>query len=138
MQNNLFLKRLVIYTNSGMVAYDELFHKGVNIICGDNSSGKSTITHFIFFALGGEFNDFVPEARECQVVYAEIEADGANNHTHNNHRVEANQSAFKEIAKGHFPPAVVVGISDNKTRKDEEKIDCQVAVIHDLFQVATS
>ena len=76
MQNNLFLKRLVIYTNSGMVAYDELFHKGVNIICGDNSSGKSTITHFIFFALGGEFNDFVPEARECQVVYAEIEADG--------------------------------------------------------------
>lgn len=76
MQNNLFLKRLVIYTNSGMVAYDELFHKGVNIICGDNSSGKSTITHFIFFALGGEFNDFVPEARECQVVYAEIEANG--------------------------------------------------------------
>ncbi|MCZ2085748.1 MAG: AAA family ATPase [Flavobacteriales bacterium] len=76
MQNNLFLKRLVIFTNSGMVAYDEAFHKGVNIICGDNSSGKSTIAHFIFFALGGEFNDFVPEARECQVVYAEIEANG--------------------------------------------------------------
>jgi len=76
MQNNLFLQRLVIYTNSGKVAYDEKFHKGVNIICGDNSSGKSTITHFIFFALGGEFNDFVPEARECQVVYAEIEANG--------------------------------------------------------------
>lgn len=76
MQNNLFLKRLVIYTNSGLIAYDEEFHKGVNIICGDNSSGKSTITHFIFFALGGEFNDFVPEARECQVVYAEIEANG--------------------------------------------------------------
>ena len=76
MQNNLFLKRLVIYTNGGMIAYDEVFHKGVNIICGDNSSGKSTITHFIFFVLGGEFNDFVPEARECQVVYAEIEANG--------------------------------------------------------------
>ncbi|MCC3217170.1 AAA family ATPase [Chryseobacterium sp. X308] len=76
MQNNLFLKRLVIYTNNGKIAYDEVFHKGVNIICGDNSSGKSTITHFIFFVLGGEFNDFVPEARECQVVYAEIEANG--------------------------------------------------------------
>lgn len=76
MQNNLFLKRLVIYTNSGMIAYDEEFQKGVNIICGDNSSGKSTITHFIFFALGGEFSDFVPEARECQVVYAEIEVNG--------------------------------------------------------------
>ena len=59
-----------------MIAYDEKFQKGVNIICGDNSSGKSTITHFIFFALGGEFSDFVPEARECQVVYAEIEVNG--------------------------------------------------------------
>lgn len=76
-QNNLFLRRLVIYTNKGEVAYDEPFHKGVNIICGDNSSGKSTITHFIFFALGGEFNDFVLEARECQAVYAEVESNGA-------------------------------------------------------------
>ena len=73
-ENNLYLKRLVIYTNQGKIAYDELFHDGINIICGDNSSGKSTITHFIFFALGGEFNDFVPEARECQVVYLEIQA----------------------------------------------------------------
>lgn len=72
-QNNLSLRRLVIYTNEGTIAYDEKFHKGVNIICGDNSSGKSTITHFIFFVLGGEFNDFVPEARKCDVVYAEIE-----------------------------------------------------------------
>lgn len=72
-QNNLSLRRLVIYTNEGTIAYDENFHKGVNIICGDNSSGKSTITHFIFFVLGGEFNDFVPEARQCDVVYAEIE-----------------------------------------------------------------
>jgi hypothetical protein len=76
MQNNLFLRRLVVYTNKGEIAYNEEFHKGVNIICGDNSSGKSTITHFIFFALGAEFNDFVPEARDCQVVYAEIESNG--------------------------------------------------------------
>jgi len=53
MMNNLFLRRLVIYTNEGNIAYDETFHKGINIICGDNSSGKSTITHFIFFVLGG-------------------------------------------------------------------------------------
>lgn len=72
MMNNLHLNRLIVYTNNGEVAYDEKFHHGINIICGDNSSGKSTITHFIFFALGGEFNDFVPEARECQVVFAEI------------------------------------------------------------------
>ena len=76
MMNNLFLRRLVIYTNEGNIAYDECFHKGINIICGDNSSGKSTITHFIFFVLGGDFKNFVPEARECQVVFAEIEANG--------------------------------------------------------------
>lgn len=61
----------------GMVAYDETFHKGVNIIRGDNSSGKSTISHFIFFVLGGHFSDFVPEARKCSVVFAEVEMNGA-------------------------------------------------------------
>lgn len=73
MHNNLFLNRLFILTEEGEIAYDEKFHKGVNIIRGDNSSGKSTITHFLFFALGGAFNDFVPEARKCSIVYAEVE-----------------------------------------------------------------
>jgi hypothetical protein len=73
MRNNLFLNRLFIRTEEGAIAYDETYHKGVNIIRGDNSSGKSTITHFIFFVLGGAFSDFVPEARKCSVVFAEIE-----------------------------------------------------------------
>ncbi len=77
MQNNLFLNRLLIYTDEGKIAYNETFHKGVNIIRGDNSSGKSTITHFIFFALGGVFKDFVPEAKLCNVVYAEVEMNSA-------------------------------------------------------------
>jgi len=77
MHNNLFLHRLFILTEQGKIAYDETFHKGVNIIRGDNSSGKSTITHFIFFVLGGSFNDFVPEGRKCSVVYAEVEMNNA-------------------------------------------------------------
>lgn len=77
MQNNLFLNRLLIYTDDKEIAYDEQFHKGINIIRGDNSSGKSTITHFIFFVLGGAFNDWVPEAKKCSVVYAEVEMNGA-------------------------------------------------------------
>ncbi len=77
MRNNLFLNRLYVLTDQGNVAYDEQFHKGVNIIRGDNSSGKSTITHFIFFVLGGAFNDFVPEARKCSVVFAEVEMNNA-------------------------------------------------------------
>lgn len=77
MHNNLFLNRLVILTQNGDIAYDEKYHRGVNIIRGDNSSGKSTISHFIFYVLGGAFNDWVKEARKCSVVYAEVNLNGA-------------------------------------------------------------
>lgn len=77
MHNNLFLNRLVVFTNNGKIAYDEHYHRGINIIRGDNSSGKSTISHFIFYVLGGAFNDWVKEARECAKVYAEVELNGA-------------------------------------------------------------
>lgn len=75
-QNNLFLRQLIIVTNEGKIAYDEKFHRGVNIIHGQNSSGKSTIVRFIFFALGGSYGDFVPEALQCQYVMAEVEING--------------------------------------------------------------
>lgn len=68
MHNTLFLQRLRIVTESGDVAYDELFHRGVNIIRGQNSSGKSTIVRFIFFVLGGYYTDFVPQAMKCRYV----------------------------------------------------------------------
>lgn len=76
MHNNLFLNRLIIVTDEGKTAYDELFHRGVNIIHGQNSSGKSTIVRFIFFALGGSYGDFVPEALRCRYVMAEVEING--------------------------------------------------------------
>ena len=72
MPNSLFLQRLRIVTEEGKVAYDEPFHRGVNIIRGQNSSGKSTIVRFIFFVLGGCYTDFVPEALRCQSVMAEV------------------------------------------------------------------
>jgi len=77
MHNNLFLNRLVVFTQSNQIAYDEFYHRGVNIICGDNSSGKSTITHFIFYVLGGAFNDWVKEAKKCSMVIAEVEMNSA-------------------------------------------------------------
>ena len=45
MHNNLFVNRLIIYTKDNLIAYDEEFHHGINIIRGKNSSGKSTIIH---------------------------------------------------------------------------------------------
>ena len=76
MQNNLFLKRLRIITLKNEVAYDEQFHEGVNIIRGQNSSGKSTIVRFIFYALGGCYFEFVPEALKCREVFAEVLING--------------------------------------------------------------
>lgn len=75
-QNSLFLRRLRVVTRDDKVAYDEVFHKGINIIRGQNSSGKSTITHLIFFVLGGSYSNFVPEVFKCAYVMAEIEMNG--------------------------------------------------------------
>ncbi len=74
---NLFVNRLYVLTTEGKVAYDETFHHGVNIIRGANSSGKSTITHLLFYGLGGDYTRFVPEVRRCSKVMVEVETDGA-------------------------------------------------------------
>jgi DNA repair exonuclease SbcCD ATPase subunit len=73
----LFLKRLVVRTHINTIAYDQEFHNGVNIIRGKNSSGKSTIANFIFYALGGAYNNWTAEALKCKVVIAEIKVNGA-------------------------------------------------------------
>ena len=57
----------------GHVAYDQTFHEGVNIIRGQNGSGKSTIADFIFFILGGEFDDWKTAASQCDEAQAEVE-----------------------------------------------------------------
>jgi DNA repair exonuclease SbcCD ATPase subunit len=69
----LLLKRLLIESNDGVVVYDETFHEGLNIIRGNNSSGKSTIANFLFYALGGDFKNWTPEAKACRSVYLETE-----------------------------------------------------------------
>lgn len=74
---SFFVNRLYVLTADGKVAYDEPFHHGVNIIRGANSSGKSTITHLLFYGLGGEYTHFVTQARHCSRVMVEVSLDGA-------------------------------------------------------------
>ena len=69
---NLFVNRLYVLTDNDEVAYDEHFHHGINIIRGENSSGKSTITRLLFYGLGGGYTHFVPEARRCSRVMVEV------------------------------------------------------------------
>ena len=67
----MMLNRLVIY-RAGLPVYDEHFHEGVNIIRGENGSGKSTIMDFIFHVLGGEVGTWKEYASLCDTVSAEI------------------------------------------------------------------
>ncbi|MFL0121024.1 hypothetical protein V2611_04410 [Tenacibaculum maritimum] len=73
-QYNPFLKlnRLIIFTKIGKIAYDENFNDGINIIRGQNSSGKSTIGNFIFYVLGGDFKKWTTASLHCGDVYAEV------------------------------------------------------------------
>jgi hypothetical protein len=72
----LKLNRLVVY-RAGKPVYDEPFHDGVNIIRGENGSGKSTITDFIFHVLGGEVGEWKEYAALCDSVAAEITVNDA-------------------------------------------------------------
>ena len=50
---NLQLRKLRVMRGT-IAAYSADFHEGVNIIRGQNASGKSTVVDFIFYVLGGE------------------------------------------------------------------------------------
>jgi hypothetical protein len=60
----------------GTAVYDQNFHPGVNIIRGENGSGKSTIADFIFYILGGEFENWKTAAAACDQVQAEVVSQG--------------------------------------------------------------
>lgn len=71
----LLVNRLVVTKNSRHV-YDETFTEGVNIIRGKNSSGKSTISDFLFYGLGGDLSKWKDEAKSCDYVYLEVNLSG--------------------------------------------------------------
>ena len=76
LEPSIWLTRLVVL-KTGKAVYDQRFHLGVNIIHGENGSGKSTIADFIFFALGGEHTDWRQEASMCDFTLAEVCINGA-------------------------------------------------------------
>ena len=71
----LALQRLLVLKSGGAV-FDQAFHSGLNIIRGENSSGKSTIADLIFYALGGDLRNWTPEASGTDSVHAQVAING--------------------------------------------------------------
>lgn len=65
---NLRVDRLVVF-GRGERVFDESFHSGLNIIRGENSSGKSTIMDFLFYGLGGDLFDWREIALNCESIF---------------------------------------------------------------------
>jgi len=75
MTASFMLNRLRVIRR-GQAVYDQVFHSGVNIIRGENGCGKSTISDFIFYVLGGEFDKWKKAASQCDQVQAELVTTG--------------------------------------------------------------
>lgn len=76
-KSNLYIERLVI-KKSGNNVYDEIFHRGLNVIRGDHSVGKTTILEMIFYVLGGEIkeNQWLYPADRCDEIYCQLNING--------------------------------------------------------------
>jgi len=71
----LIVERMRI-DREGTPVYDEQYHRGVNVIHGENSSGKSTILNFIFYGLGGDLFDWSAAAQLCSRVLLQVRING--------------------------------------------------------------
>src|SRR4051812_15366009 len=71
----LSVRRLIV-TRRGQPAFDATFHNGVNIVRGENSSGKSTIMELLAYALGSELRYWKREALLCDYTIAEVAING--------------------------------------------------------------
>lgn len=96
----LKVEKLVVYREKNIV-YEQEFTSGINIIRGENSSGKSSVLNFIFFGLGGDFKGWTKEASLCDWVYLHLCINGESNLVVRR-RVEKKGSQPMEIYYGDF------------------------------------
>lgn len=68
----LIITRVVI-SRANNIVYNEFFREGVNIIRGENGSGKTTIIESIVYVLGGSIRNKKDEFLLCDYVYAELQ-----------------------------------------------------------------
>lgn len=68
----LMVKRFSVRRGNQFV-YDQTFKLGINIIRGDNTTGKSTIMDLMYFALGGELAEWTTEQSLCDETIIEVQ-----------------------------------------------------------------
>lgn len=71
----LLVKSLIVFRGSNVV-YEANFHSGVNILAGENSSGKSTVLSFLVYGLGADVSDWSEHAQRCDRVMVEVSVNG--------------------------------------------------------------
>lgn len=67
----ILINRLVV-TKDQRSVMDISFHEGLNVITGENSSGKTTSIRFIAYALGSESISFNEMAKVCDDIYLQV------------------------------------------------------------------
>lgn len=105
----LVVTRLIVERN-GRRVYDEPFHSGVNIIRGENSSGKSTILNFIFYALGGDLTDWSETAVLCSKVFIEVLLNG--NYATLSREISTTRGQPMDVYGGPFEAAMAAPSAD--------------------------
>jgi predicted nucleic acid-binding Zn-ribbon protein len=75
LEPTLRVNRLRVHQNAH-VALECVFHDGVNVIRGRNSSGKTTIMDLLAFSLGSENIRWKSEALRCTHTLVEVELNG--------------------------------------------------------------
>ncbi|MFK7828134.1 MAG: hypothetical protein AB8B57_00005 [Congregibacter sp.] len=67
----LMVTRFVVRKGDQFV-YDQAFKMGLNIIRGDNTTGKSTVMDLMYFALGAELTEWTTEQSLCDETLIEV------------------------------------------------------------------
>lgn len=71
LEPSFFISRLKVFQH-GHEAFSCDFHKGVNVIRGRNSSGKTTIMDLLAFSIGAENIRWKPQALLCSFTLTEV------------------------------------------------------------------
>lgn len=71
----LKVERLHVKRGS-IIAFDEAFHHGVNVLFGKNGSGKTSVIQLLMYGLGYEVPNWKEEAGLCDNIYVELKVNG--------------------------------------------------------------